>query len=213
MRVVLIPMKPLVGAKERLAPALNPEERRRLSLAMLSDVIVAARGFERVWVLNSDADAASAAVEAEVEAVPDPAPGAGLNASLAAATERAIGEGATGVLIVSADLPAVSAADLEALSNEEGLALAPDRSGTGTNALWRAPANAIELAFGPSSLAAHERLAREAGVDMRVVERPGLALDVDVPDDLAAAWKTTVGPATRRALEEMDVAARLRLAG
>ena len=213
MRIVLIPMKPLVGAKERLAPALNPDERRRLSLAMLTDVIAASRGFDRVWVLNSDAEAESAAVAAEVEAVPDPAPGAGLNASLTAATERAIGEGATGVLVVSADLPAVSAADLEELSNKEGLAVAPDRSGTGTNALWRSPGNTIQVAFGTTSLAAHERLAREAGVDIRLVERPGLALDVDVPDDLAAAWKTTVGPATRRALEEMDVAARLRLAG
>jgi 2-phospho-L-lactate guanylyltransferase len=213
MRIVLIPMKPLSGAKERLAPTLSPDERRRLAVAMLADVIAAARGFERVWVLNSDPEAASAAIDAGVESVADPAPGGGLNASLAAATARTIAEGATGVLIVSADLPAVTAGDLEALSDRAGLAIASDRSGTGTNALWRAPANAIEVAFGTSSLAAHERLAHEAGVRMRVVERPGLALDVDVPDDLAAAWRATVGPATRRALEEMDVATRLRLAG
>lgn len=213
MRVVLIPMKPLSGAKERLAPALDPAERRRLSLAMLTDVIAAARGFDRVWVLNSDADAAAAAAAADVEAIPDPAPGAGLNASLTAATKRATDEGATGVLIVSADLPAVSADDLEALSNEAGLALAPDRSGTGTNALWRSPPDVIEVAFGPSSRTNHEDLARAAGIDARIVELPGLALDVDVPDDLAAAWRAAVGPATRRALEEMDVAARLRLAG
>jgi 2-phospho-L-lactate/phosphoenolpyruvate guanylyltransferase len=213
MRIVLIPMKPLSGAKERLAPALNPTERRRLSLAMLGDVITAARGFERVWVLNSDDDAAAAARNAGVDAIPDPAPGGGLNASLNAATKRAVDEGATGVLIVSADLPAVSAADLEALSDRAGLALAPDRSGTGTNALWRSPAGVIEVTFGTSSRAGHESLAKAAGIATRIVELPGLALDVDVPDDLAAAWKSAVGPATRRALEEMDVAARLRLAG
>ena len=213
MRIVLIPMKPLAGAKARLAPALNPTERRRLSLAMLTDVIAAARGFDRVWVLNSDDEAASVAVDAGVEAVPDPAPGLGLNASLAAATKRAMSEGATGLLIVSADLPAVSAGDLEALSDRAGLALAPDRSGTGTNALWRSPGDVIEVAFGTSSRAGHEGLALEAGIAAHIVDLPGLALDVDVPGDLAAACTVRVGPATRRALEEMDVAARVRLAG
>ncbi|MFY9588743.1 MAG: 2-phospho-L-lactate guanylyltransferase, partial [Actinomycetota bacterium] len=73
MRVVLIPMKPLAAAKERLSPALSVNERRRLSLAMLADVIAAAEGFDRVWVLNSDAAAADLAHEAGVDAVPDPA--------------------------------------------------------------------------------------------------------------------------------------------
>jgi 2-phospho-L-lactate/phosphoenolpyruvate guanylyltransferase len=213
MRVVLIPMKPLSGAKERLAPTLSPDERRRLSLAMLADVIAAARGFDRVWVLNSDPDASSVATDAGVESIADPAPGGGLNASLSAATVQAIEEDAEGVLVVSADLPVATAEDFQAMCEFAGAAVAPDRGGSGTNALWRAPANAIDVAFGTSSLAAHERLAREAGIHMRVVERPGLALDVDVSDDLAAAWRAAVGPATRRALEEMDVATRLRLAG
>ncbi len=213
MRVVLIPMKPLAGAKERLATVLNPDERRRLSLAMLADVIAAAKGFDRVWVLNSDADAEREAFHAGVSSVPDPAPGRGLNASLTAATASAIESGATEVLVVSADLPAITSDDLEAMCSAPGAAVAPDRGGSGTNALWRSPADAIAVAFGTNSLAAHERLARESGVRMRVVDRPGLALDVDTRDDLAAAWKHGGGPTTRRVMEEMDVAARLRLAG
>lgn len=213
MRLVLIPMKPLATAKERLAPALDPDERRRLSLAMLADVIDAARSFDRVWVLNSDPEAETVAHDAGVEAVNDPAPGLGLNASLNAATTMAIAEGASGVLVVSADLAAVTSADLIALCEAPGAAVAPDRVGVGTNALWRSPANTLSVAFGTSSRAAHERLARVAGVQIRVVERPGLAIDVDTPDDLAAAWTHGVGPATRRALEELDVAARLKLAG
>ena len=212
MRVVLIPMKPLSGAKERLAPALSPDERRTLSLAMLSDVIAAARGFARVWVLNSDAEAAALARAAGVEAVDDPAPGLGLNPSLAAATSMAIEAGATGVLVVSADLPSVAAADLEALT-VAAVSLAPDRGGAGTNALWRSPGDVMGVAFGPSSLAGHATLAWDAGVGALVVERPGLALDVDTPDDLAAAYAHGVGAATRRALEELDLASRLRLAG
>ncbi|HJR19910.1 MAG TPA: 2-phospho-L-lactate guanylyltransferase, partial [Actinomycetota bacterium] len=86
MRFCLIPMKPLATAKERLAPALDAGERRTLSLAMLADVVEAARGFDRVWVLESDDDAARVAVAGGAEPIPDPAPGRGLNASLDAAT-------------------------------------------------------------------------------------------------------------------------------
>ena len=213
MRVVLIPMKPLAGAKERLAPALSPSERRTLSLAMLTDVIAAVRSLDRVWVLNSDAEAAALAVDAGVEPVGDPAPGRGLNPSLAAATALAVEAGATGVLIVSADLPAVAPEDVEAMTAASGVAIAADRSGAGTNALWRSPGDLIDVAFGPSSLAGHATLAGDAGVGAAIVERPGLALDVDTPDDLAAAWAHGVGPATRRSLEEMGIATRLRLAG
>ena len=213
MRVVLIPMKPLAAAKERLAPALSTDERRRLSLAMLADVIAAARGFDRVWVLNSDADAAGLARDAGVEAVPDPTPGAGLNASLSAATRAAIADGAGGVLIVSADLPSARADDLIALAASTGVALAPDRAGVGTNAMWRSPGDQIDVAFGPNSLAAHAERARAAGTPALVASRPGLALDVDTPDDLAEAWRHGVGSATRKALEELGITARLRLAG
>jgi 2-phospho-L-lactate guanylyltransferase len=213
MRVVLIPMKPLASAKERLAPALSSDERRSLSLAMLADVIAAAQEFDRVWVLNSDAEATELSRDAGVEAVPDPRPGAGLNASLAAATRAAIGEGATGVLVVSADLPCVSAEDLNAVVGSTGVALAPDRAGVGTNALWRSPGDLIDVAFGPNSLAAHAELARAAGTPALVSARPGLALDVDTPDDLSEAWRHGVGSATREAIEGLGIAARLRLAG
>ena len=213
MRVVLIPMKPLAAAKERLAPALSAGERRRLSLAMLSDVIAAARGFDRVWVLNSDGDAADLSRAAGVEPVADPTPGAGLNPSLTAATRAAIAEGAAGVLVVSADLPSVAAEDLATLVASPGVAIAPDRAGAGTNALWRAPGDLIDVAFGPDSLAAHAELARAAGTPALVAARPGLSIDVDTPDDLAEAWRYGVGTATRKALEELGIAARLRLAG
>ena len=133
MRVVLIPMKPLAGAKERLAPALEPAERRGLSLAMLTDVIAAARGSGSVWVLNSDADAAAVARDMGAEPVHDPAPGLGLNASLAAATGLAIDAGAWGVLVVSADLPAVAADDLVTMCVDDGVAVAPDRGSFPSN--------------------------------------------------------------------------------
>lgn len=206
-------MKPLAGAKERLAPALDPDERRNLSLAMLADVVAATRGFDRVWVLQSDEDAAAVAQRFGADPRPDPAPGRGLNASLDAATAHAVAAGATGVLIVAADLAAATTEDLRALAQGDGVVLAPDAGGSGTNALWRRPAGVIAAAFGPASRAAHEAAAAEAGAAFRALSSPRLAADVDTADNLAAVWALGPGPATRRALEEMGIAARLRPAG
>ena len=213
MRVCLIPMKPLAAAKERLGPALNAAERRELSLAMLADVVAAASGFDRVWVLQSDDDAAAVAVAGGAEPHQDPAPGDGLNASLDAATATAVAGGASAVLVVAADIAAVTAAELAAVAQGDGVAVAADGSGSGTNVLWRRPGNAIATCFGPSSRDAHERAATAAGAAFRVVDSPRLAADVDTPEALAVVWALGPGPATRRALEEMGIAARLRLAG
>lgn len=202
MDLCIVPMKPLGRAKLRLAGLLVPEQRRALSLAMLADVVVAAQGFDAVWVLNSDQDAADVARAAGAEPRPDPTPDGGLNASLNAATADAVSAGATGILIVSADLPAVSAETLGALRGP-GVALAPDRGGSGTNALWRTPPDVIPTTYGPGSRAIHEQLAVAAAVPFRLAADPLLALDVDTPDDLRAAIAAPVGPATRAALETL----------
>ena len=206
-------MKPLASAKERLAPSLGTRERRRLSLAMLEDVVAAARGFDRVWVLQSDDDAAAVALAGGAEAPPDPAPGAGLNASLREASAQAATAGADGILIVAADVAAVTSDDLFAVADGAGVVVAPDGGGSGTNALWRNPATVIDPTFGENSRRAHERAAASAGAAFRTVESPRLAADVDTPAALAIVWALGPGPATRRALEEMGIAARLRLAG
>ena len=194
-------MKPLARAKERLADVLTPEQRRMLSLAMLEDVVHAASGLDAVWVLTSDEDAAEVARKAGAEARPDPTPEGGLNASLTAATEQAVKEGAQGVLILSADCPAATQADVRALAIGPGVLLSPDRTGKGTNALWRSPPDVIAPSFGAGSRRAHHARAHVGGVSFAVVPRAGIALDIDGPRDLEAARTAPVGPATRAALD------------
>lgn len=206
MALVIVPVKPLLRAKRRLSQALSEAERRALCLAMLADVCCAARGGGEVWVVTSDEDASAVAEAAGAAVRGDPTPAAGLNPSL----ERVIPPGTDGVLVLSSDLPAVAEEDVRAIGHGPGVALAPDRAGTGTNALWRSPGNAIPLAFGEGSRAAHERLSRERGVPFRLVARAGLALDVDTPADLAAAWDSPVGPATRAALRDLGFPERTR---
>jgi len=71
MNLCIVPMKPLARAKARLAEVLSPEQRRALSLAMLEDVIGAARALDHVWVLHSDDDAAEVIRRRPMRSQPD----------------------------------------------------------------------------------------------------------------------------------------------
>jgi 2-phospho-L-lactate guanylyltransferase len=102
------------------------------------------------------------------------------------------------LLIIPADLPAVTAAALAQVlaagdrAGRPSVVLAPDRHGRGTNALLLDPPDVIDPAFGGDSRAGHAWLASSA--DAAFDEVPDvLALDVDTPDDLLLAEAEAVG--------------------
>ena len=174
----IVPFKTAGARKTRLAPALSPTERDRLAQALFDHVIGvldACPAIARISVL-SEADPEMDAGRAALDWLPDR--GLGLNAELQSVTI------AGPRLVIHADLPLVTPDDVEALlaAAQGGAAIAPDRHGTGVNALALDAGVAIEFRFGPGSLARHQEQRRLA-----VVARQGLALDVDTPDDLAEA--------------------------
>jgi 2-phospho-L-lactate guanylyltransferase (CobY/MobA/RfbA family) len=103
------------------------------------------------------------------------------------------------VLVVNADLPAVTPRDLLALMGSiplDGIAVAAARDGT-TNALGLAARGLFEPLYGPGS--AERFLALGAS---RLVEIPNLVEDVDTLDDLE--WlEPRLGVNTRAALESL----------
>jgi 2-phospho-L-lactate guanylyltransferase len=110
----LIPAKPYAESKTRLAPILSPEERAALShRLLLRTVRLARKGIGPVVVVSRD-ETLLEEVQAEgawglVEETP------GLNPALAQAARFAVDRGAAGVLVLPADLPLLTAADLEAI--------------------------------------------------------------------------------------------------
>jgi len=122
-----------------------------------------------------------------------------LNQALQQATRAALGSGASDVLILPADLPLITGEDVRALVALKGapplVVLAPDRRQSGTNALLVSPAGLIEYGFGPSSFDRHRAAALAAGARVLVCERPGLALDLDLPEDLGLFREATGGKA------------------
>lgn len=200
-------------AKSRLAPLLGPEERALLAHAMLADVLDAVRGMDLPVI----------AVVAGVAEPPDarcaavlPDPGGGMNTAVAAGVQAARAAGAERVLVLPGDVPLATAEELGALlaaadQAPRAVAVARDRHGTGTNGLLLGPPDLIDPAFGPASAMRHVQAARAIGAVATCVDRPGLALDIDTPEDLpllaarrptghvaeALAGAARLGPAVR----------------
>ena len=89
------------------------------------------------------------------------------------------------LLVLASDLPLLNEDDLAAVTMED-CAIAPDRRGTGTNALLWPTRPLPGFFFGENSFERHDASARAAGLEPKIVRRPGLAHDVDLPDDLSA---------------------------
>jgi 2-phospho-L-lactate guanylyltransferase len=192
----LVPLRGLEDAKTRLGAELDPEERLELVVAMSTRTLAATRdapGIRGTVLVTADPAAAELARAFGALTLVQRLPG--LNAALREARAIAQNHGATAVLVVPIDLPAISADEIEALlrqatthgSAARPLVLAvPDRHGTGTNALLVSPPAAIEPAFGEGSFAAHRSAAAEGGAVFVRHEGP-LSLDVDTSADLLAA--------------------------
>jgi len=113
---------------------------------------------------------------------------AGLNEALLCALSQLEPLRHDALVVVPADLPLLEADDLDAIiraGQATGFAIAPDRTGAGTNALYLRLPRTIEFRFGPGSFARHVAAGRLRGHEPAVVRRPGLSSDIDTPADLA----------------------------
>ena len=112
--VAVIPVRGLERAKTRLGEALDPEERRVLVEGLLRRTIRAAietPGVRAVAVVSPEPEAL--AVAGDAGAVTLPQGGGGLNEGLADGRAWAREMGATALLVVPADLPAIGSGELE----------------------------------------------------------------------------------------------------
>lgn len=179
----LVPVKARTAGKQRLAQTLSETARTRLIDRMLEHVLAAVAqcpDIAGVAVVTPDGGGLAPALRV----LPDA--GAGLNEALQAALPQLQIEGARCVAIISADLPLLTGADLTALvqAHAAGIALAPDHTGSGTNAMCLTLPTPFRFQFGPGSLARHCAEAARLGSSAALVRRDGLAFDIDEPADV-----------------------------
>jgi len=191
--VIIVPVGMLEGAKSRLGATLDAEERHDLAERLAERTIAAAvatPGVAETIVVTPDDEVRRLAVEAGARPVRQR--GHGLNEGLREAREEAIAGGATAIVVVPIDLPAISAPALATVVRAVSgappprVVIVPDRHGRGTNVLGIAPPDAIGLCFGGDSRQAHARGAAAAGADLVEINGP-LRIDLDTPEDLLLA--------------------------
>lgn len=207
---IIIPVKDTRVAKTRLS-ALGKPVRATLALAFAQDSVAAALACElvhEVMVVTNDRTAERVLADLGARVIRD-APDAGLNA----AVEHGVGmarrlDPDAAVAAMLGDLPALRGEDLHlafAAGSRFRHWFVADADGTGTTLL--AAVTGVEPApsFGPRSRRDHH-LAGAADIDAPGLVR--LRRDVDTVDHLWQAVRLGVGPHTRRALVDVDLAMR-----
>lgn len=182
----LVPLKTPGVGKTRLSPGLDSHGRRQLVENMLARVLHAlahSRLVDQVAIVGMD----PALCPPGTVHLPDA--GNGLNAALAVASQQAQQAGAREVLVLHADLPLVLSEEIDDFilaGRRQRMALASDRHGQGTNALFLGQPAGFAFSFGPHSLARHLALAAAGDLQPALSRAPGLMFDIDTAEDLQA---------------------------
>jgi 2-phospho-L-lactate guanylyltransferase len=186
--MILVPVKNLQNAKQRLAHVLDQSSRTALAQAMIHDVldaVAACANRPEVTVVTNDPFASDLARQLNFQVIRDN------NISETDAIETATAvchaQGAESSLVIPGDIPLIQPKELEqifASAPKTGSVLVPAADGRGTNAALRTPANLFALRFGNDSFKPHLKSANHTGQPCVVLQLAGIALDIDNPADL-----------------------------
>ena len=187
--MILVPIKDLKNAKQRLAPVLEQAARTALAQAMLQDVAEALAAWNNrpeVALVTRDPFALALASRCDFEVIADHANSSETEA-IAMATYVCEMRAIRTTLVIPADIPLITAAELQRVYDaapEEGSVLVPAGDGRGTNAALRSPAGLFPLRFGNDSFKPHLAAAQATGRPCIVLPLSGIGVDVDNPADL-----------------------------
>ncbi len=219
MRYILIPVKDLSRAKQRLAPLMTQAERTRLAWAMLENTFAAAawtHNVDRIAIVTLYPPAIELAKKFGMEVILEREQ-ISESVSVDFGSKELLKRGAQAILRLPIDLPLLTVEDIETLLDHDDAApsvvITPSRDGTGTNALLRRPPDLFPSHFGAHSLSKHLAEAEKVKARCRVLELPRIALDIDEPADLVELLKQSAESSISERLQQFDLPARLALAG
>jgi 2-phospho-L-lactate guanylyltransferase len=204
----VVPVKERASAKERLAPMLPPEVRQSLALAMLEDVLVALSatpGIAGLLVVTVDPESRLMAARYGGRAIEVGARG-GHTGAVAAAARLLAAEGRPGMLTLPSDIPLVTPAEIAQLLAAHppapSFTIVPSHDEQGSNAVACSPPGAVPLRFGENSFYPHLQAAEACGIRPTVLHLPGVALDIDNPEDVMSFMRIDSPTRARAVLAE-----------
>jgi len=187
--VILIPVKNLSAAKQRLAAVLDQPARTELAQTMLRDVVTAIAAWPRrpaCALVTSDPYAVELARQYDFEIIPDPA-NPGETGAIEMATRLCVERGIDSTLVIPADIPLIQSSELDQIFAHAPLKAPCWRllpTGGGTNARLPPPRKSVPLRFGNDSFKPHLASAQATGKPCIVLQLPGISVDMDNPEDL-----------------------------
>ena len=212
--MILVPVKHLETSKQRLSPLLTPAERFALAHAMLEDVLstLAQCSYrQHVTIVSGDERAHWLAEQHGFGVIVD-AIDPGETGAIEMAVGAAIDRKADFILVLPADVPLITALDVEqifAAASTQGTVLVSSASGRGTNAVLQRPPGLFPLRFGNDSFLPHLAAARATGKPVEVLKLPNVGLDVDEPSDLADVLTALGNTRAHLFLEDWGIRKRL----
>src|SRR5450755_3780301 len=186
---LLIPVKNLTNAKQRLSEALDQVQRSQLAEAMLRDVMSAAAGVaERldIYLVTGDERVRDMATEFRFGVIEDSC-NESETAAIAMATAWCAQQEYDTTVVVPGDIPLITSAELHRVLDAapaEGAVFVPAYDRRGSNCILRRPASIIPLRFGNESFLPHCEAMKKTGKELVILEMPGIGLDIDNPHEL-----------------------------
>ena len=189
MKTVLLPVKDFRNAKQRLAPVLDAETRAGLARAMLMDVLdvlARARSPHRIIVFTACDEVIRMTQRLNFEVVLEESVD-GHSAAVNRMVER-LSPTSSRILSIAADLPRLAPTEIDFVMNavSEPITLIPSRDWTGTNGVVFIPPAKIAMEYGEGSFRRHLTKISATGQCPDVMTLPGMAFDLDTPEDLRA---------------------------
>ncbi len=208
----VVPVKDIGEAKQRLGSVLGVEERRNLFLVMVEDVLATLAKvslLDGVMIVTGDPEAQRLATQYKVRLLEE-SKNQGHTSAVAYAVRVLKQEGVDGMLQIPGDIPLVQAGEVEevlrAHSPAPSITIVPSRDKMGSNCVLCSPPDVIPLRFGENSFYHHLQSARKHGLCPQVMTSPGIALDIDTPEDLRLLIQKVIPSRTGNFLRKSGIA-------
>lgn len=186
---IVIPMKDPTLSKQRLAPVMNPRERKDLALFFFNQTLTFFRTHFNDYsiLVVTSSERIERLARAQGAAVLKEGADQGLTEAVARAAEWSRARGFQSQLYIPADIARLDIAEVRALLRNEGanpaVVVCPAQD-DGTNALLTTPPDVIPFRFGRRSSLKHQAEAQLKQIPCYSLHLPYLTFDVDTPADL-----------------------------
>ena len=187
----IVPVKRFENGKSRLAKVLSSAERIKLCELLLYDTLDTLKKtsmISEVIVVSSDVRAEKIAKKYDIKFLKENTD-SGVNAAVAFADDYCSEARATATIVIPQDLPLLLPEDIDrmcefATEYEKCLVICPSLRFDGSNALLRKPSMLLRTHYDNNSYQTHLKVARELGVNIKVVLSQRIMIDLDTVEDV-----------------------------